>query len=61
MINPITSAPQTVCAILTAVKPLETPVVMPRNESMSLESSPAAKVAGAGVVLLTLILYAIFW
>jgi SSS family solute:Na+ symporter len=46
---------------VTVIKPLREPVVMPVNEDMDLTSSPIAKKAGIGVVILTVILYIIFW
>jgi solute:Na+ symporter, SSS family len=49
------------CAVLTVVNPLKTPVVMPVSTKIELVSSPVAKIGGIVVVVLTLILYAIFW
>jgi len=46
---------------VTVVKPLREPVVMPVNEDMDLTGSPIAKKAGIGVVILTVMLYIIFW
>lgn len=48
-------------AIVTLVKPLAKPVVMPTTDLIALESSKGAKIFGYGVVIATLILYAIFW
>ncbi|MEM6885393.1 MAG: sodium/solute symporter, partial [Verrucomicrobiota bacterium] len=39
---------------LTILRPMEKPVEMPVNDQIALESSPGAKIAGVGVVLLTL-------
>ena len=50
-----------VMAVITAVKPLAQPVVMPTTDLIALESSKKAKVYGIGVVIATLILYVIFW
>lgn len=50
-----------VMAVITAVKPLAQPVVMPTTDLIALESSKKAKVYGIGVVIATLVLYAIFW
>jgi SSS family solute:Na+ symporter len=50
-----------VLAIVTVVKPLAKPVVMPTSDLIALESSKSAKVWGWIVVLVTLVLYAIFW
>jgi SSS family solute:Na+ symporter len=50
-----------VLAVMTLVRPLPQPVALPVNEKMDLASSPRAKLYGAGVVLLTLALYVLFW
>jgi SSS family solute:Na+ symporter len=50
-----------VLGIVTLVKPLKTPVVMPTTDLIALESSKGAKIAGYAVVVATLILYFIFW
>jgi len=47
--------------ILTLLKPMRTPVQMPVNEKMNLESSAGAKLVGGGVIVATLALYIIFW
>ncbi|KAA1261117.1 Sodium/glucose cotransporter [Rubripirellula obstinata] len=47
--------------ILTLVKPMKTPVVLPVNENIELETSQGAKVVGVVVVIATITLYAIFW
>ncbi|WP_077342129.1 sodium:solute symporter family transporter [Pseudocolwellia agarivorans] len=49
------------CAIATLVKPLKTPVVMPINTEISLESSKSVQVCGFLVVLMTIGLYIQFW
>jgi len=49
------------CAILTKVNPLPAPITMPVNPAMSMESSKSAKWGGIAVVIVTLILYVIFW
>ncbi|MDQ8207928.1 sodium/solute symporter [Coraliomargarita sp. SDUM461003] len=46
---------------LTILKPLDKPVEMPVNEEMDLKTSPFAKAAGVGVVILTISLYIVFW
>jgi SSS family solute:Na+ symporter len=46
---------------ITLVKPLEKPVVLPTTDLIALESSKVAKWGGIGVVICTLVLYAIFW
>jgi SSS family solute:Na+ symporter len=50
-----------VLTVMTILKPLPEPVTMPINPKMDLTTSRGAKLAGAGVVVLTLALYAIFW
>ncbi len=50
-----------ILTILRLVNPLKEPVVMPVSNQIALESSGLAKVCGAIVVVLTLVLYAIFW
>ncbi len=47
--------------ILRMTKPLAAPIVLPENGEISLESSPGAKLFGYGVLVLTAILYIIFW
>jgi SSS family solute:Na+ symporter len=48
-------------AIVTIVRPLRTPVVLPQTDLIALESSKSAKIWGAVVVVCTLALYVIFW
>ncbi len=50
-----------VLTVMTILKPLPKPVVLPTNPKMDMTSSPGAKLAGVGVVILTLVLYVIFW
>ena len=50
-----------VLTILRLVNPLKEPVVMPVSNQIALESSGLAKACGVGVVILTLVLYVIFW
>jgi SSS family solute:Na+ symporter len=50
-----------VMMIITMAKPLAEPVVLPTHTTIALESSKSAKVAGIAVVIVTLVLYAIFW
>jgi SSS family solute:Na+ symporter len=47
--------------IVGILKPLPQPVVFATNTTMKLETSGGAKIAGIGVVIATLILYAVFW
>jgi solute:Na+ symporter, SSS family len=47
--------------ILTWLKPMPAPVVLPENDQIELKSSPGAKIVGAGVVAATIALYAVFW
>jgi len=48
-------------AVITWLKPLAKPVELPTNTRIALESSPGAKIAGIAVVVITLVLYGIFW
>ncbi|HUT08923.1 MAG TPA: sodium/solute symporter [Thermoguttaceae bacterium] len=50
-----------VMGVLTAIKPLKEPVKMPTRTKIELQSSPVAKFFGALVVIVTVILYIIFW
>ena len=47
--------------ITTIVSPLKEPVVMPVNDKMDLRSSAGAKLCGVGVLIVTIVLYIIFW
>ncbi len=47
--------------IITLAKPLPKPVDLPVNDQIALETSPIAKVVGIGVIVLTVVLYAVFW
>lgn len=49
------------CCVATVMKPLSTPVVLPENKDIELESSKGAKVGGGVVIVLTIILYIVFW
>jgi transporter, SSS family len=49
------------CTVMTILKPLSEPVIMPVNEDMDMTSSPVVKMLGIGVVVLTVVLYIIFW
>lgn len=49
------------CLISTIVKPLKEPVVLPVNENMELVSSKLAMLGGLIVIILTGLLYYIFW
>jgi SSS family solute:Na+ symporter len=48
-------------ALITWLRPLAKPVELPTTTRIQLHSSPGAKTAGIVVVVVTLILYAIFW
>jgi len=50
-----------VLAIMTKLNPLSEPVKLPVNDSIDLTSSPGAKFWGGVVVVLTLVLYGIFF
>lgn len=47
--------------ILTLVKPMPKPVVMPENKQIPLETSTGAKYCGIAVIAATILLYAMFW
>lgn len=47
--------------VVTKTHPLASPVVMPVNKEISLETSPVAKTWGIITVVLCLALYAVFW
>jgi len=48
-------------AVITWLRPLAQPVELPTQTRIQLESSSGAKTAGIAVVVVTLILYGIFW
>lgn len=50
-----------VLAVMTLTKPLAEPIKLPVNEKMDLKTSKSTKLYGVCVVVLTLVLYAIFW
>jgi solute:Na+ symporter, SSS family len=50
-----------VMGIITMIKPLKEPKVMPIKTDINLESSGIAKVLGLVVVALTVALYIFFW
>jgi SSS family solute:Na+ symporter len=50
-----------VMSIITLVKPMEKPVVMPTTDLIALESSKVAKIWAVGVVIATIALYIYFW
>lgn len=50
-----------VLALITAINPLARPVQLPVNNEIALESSRTARLGGVAVVVLTLLLYVIFW
>ncbi|MEJ6582401.1 MAG: sodium/solute symporter [Akkermansiaceae bacterium] len=47
--------------VLTLVKPLAEPVVLPVSDAIPLETSKGAKMCGIAVICMTLTLYVIFW
>lgn len=49
-----------VMAVITAVKPLAQPVEFKARTTIALEQSKSAKIAGIGVILITLVFYVIF-
>ena len=46
---------------VTIIKPMAVPVVMPVNDKINLESSSGAKLAGVGIIIATIALYAVFY
>jgi SSS family solute:Na+ symporter len=50
-----------VMAVITIRNPMKTPNVMPVKEKFDMRPAPSVKWLGAAVVLITLILYVIFW
>ena len=50
-----------VLAVITWLRPMASPAVLPTTDLINLESSKGAKIVGIGVVLATLLLYALFW
>lgn len=50
-----------VLTVLTLVNPLKKPVELPVNEEMDVTSSTSAKLGGVVVLMLTALLYYIFW
>jgi len=48
-------------ALVTLIRPMAKPVVLPTTDLIALESSKAAKFWGIVVVVCTLVLYVIFW
>ena len=50
-----------VMAIVTAIKPLEKPVIMPVNKDFDMRYSPVVPAAGTAIILATMVLYYIFW
>ena len=50
-----------VLTLMTPIRPLPQPVILPVNENMDMRTDTRTKVLGVVVVLLTLTLYTIFW
>ena len=48
-------------AVITMIKPRRDPIQLPTRTTIALETSSVAKVAGIVVVIVTLVLYAVFW
>jgi hypothetical protein len=46
---------------MTVIRPLKQPVEMPQQTKIALESSRGAAIAGVGVILATIALYAYFF
>ena len=47
--------------VLTILKPLAEPVILPVNNAIPLESSKGARVCGIAVMIMTVALYLLFW
>ncbi len=50
-----------VMAVVTAIKPLSKPVVMPINKDFDMTHSPVVPLAGVAIIGVTVFLYYIFW
>ena len=50
-----------VLTIITFIRPLPKPVTLPVNEKMDVSISKSAKRYGYGVIVMTILLYVIFW
>jgi len=50
-----------VLAVITLLKPMPRPVDLPVNASMDMRVDRGTKVLGGFVVVLTLVLYVIYW
>jgi SSS family solute:Na+ symporter len=50
-----------VLTVMTLIKPLAEPVVLPVNEKMDMKTDKGTKIFGMVVIALTLVLYVIFW
>lgn len=48
-------------SIITLVSPLKKPVTMPVKEGFDMKPAPSVALLGSGVIIITLILYIIFW
>ena len=46
--------------VITALRPLAEPVIMPKRVDIDLEASPGVKIWGAVIVAVTVLLYVIF-
>jgi len=47
--------------IITLIRPMKEPVVMPVNSAIEVKSSPTARLFGVGVIVMTILLYVVFW
>src|SRR3989304_5024219 len=50
-----------VMAIITMVKPLKEPVKLPRRQDIDMSPTPKVVWMGISVIVITLLLYIIFW
>jgi SSS family solute:Na+ symporter len=47
--------------IITVTKPLSTPIEMPTRKEFDMKPAPMVKILGGAVILITIILYIVFW
>ncbi len=50
-----------VMIVFTVIKPLKEPVLMPVNKNFDMSHSPVVPAAGAAIIVVTLLLYYVFW
>ena len=50
-----------IMTVITAIKPLTEPVKLPVREDIDVTPSSGAKFAGIAIIVITIILYVVFW